>query len=57
MNIDSYSEAKIDGNGQSCKKLKCWLLTLKSQILTDFIIKCDLNFGKLNANSYSGGCK
>ena len=27
-------------------------MTLKSQALTDFIFKCDLNFRKINVNSY-----
>ena len=55
MNEDSYSEKlKNVGNGQSCKMLKCWLLNLKSHTLIDFIFKCDLNFKKMNANSYLG---
>ena len=40
---------------KNSKKSKCWLLTLKSQTLTGLIFKCDLNFGKMNADSCSGG--
>ena len=50
MNIDSYSKVGINGNCQSCKKSKCWLLTLNN-----FLFKCDLNFKKINADSYSRG--
>ena len=37
------------------KKPKCWLLTLKSQTLADNIFKYDLNFKKINVDSWSGG--
>ena len=38
---------KNDENDHSCKKSKGWLLTLKSQTLTDNIFKCDFNFEKI----------
>ena len=40
----------INGIGQSCKKSKCWLLT-------GYRFKCDLNFGKMNADSSLRGRK
>ena len=46
---------EIDEKGQRSKKSKCWILTLKNQTLTDFIFKCDLNFGEMNTDSCLGG--
>ena len=45
----------MDENSQSCKKSKCWFLSLKSQTFTGFIFKYDLNLEKINMDSCSGG--
>ena len=55
MNIKKLWMLEIDGDGQSCKKFKRWLLTWESQTLTNFIFKCDLYFEKINVNSCSEG--
>ena len=55
MNVDSYRKLEKDGHSQSYKKSKYWLLTLKSQTLTDNIFKCKLNLEKINMYSCSEG--